>query len=207
MIYIHNVKKSRIRLSKEYDNSIVIDVSSQSEMPYVKLSPFFPHGEIPVPFSKGITSQTVEGIWQGLKVFENHDIDMRKFEISSMSGIKRPRRFFGEPKGHRKGVNGDLIDYLSARKLIYIPTYLWVLKNKVSDIIFEIQAMAKAKDIILLDYTTNEDIEDLTTPLSHASLIKQQLIENDFSLLNNRFSTNMSSGDKNNRQTEINFDD
>ena len=207
MIYIHNVKKSRIRLSKEYDNSIVIDVSSQSEMPYVKLSPFFPHGEIPVPFSKGITSQTVEGIWQGLKVFENHDIDMRKFEISSMSGIKRPRRFFGEPKGHRKGVNGDLIDYLSARKLIYIPTYLWVLKNKVSDIIFEIQAMAKAKDIILLDYTTNEDIEDLTTPLSHASLIKQQLIENDFSLLNNIFSTNMSSGDKNNRQTEINFDD
>jgi hypothetical protein len=207
MIYIHNVKKSRIRLSKEYDNSIVIDVSSQSEMPYIKLSPFFPHGEIPVPFSKGITSQTVEGIWQGLKVFENHDIDMRKFEISSMSGIKRPRRFFGEPKGHRKGVNGDLIDYLSARKLIYIPTYLWVLKNKVSDIIFEIQAMAKAKDIILLDYTTNEDIEDLTTPLSHASLIKQQLIENDVSLLNNRFSTNMSSGDKNNKQTEINFDD
>jgi hypothetical protein len=207
MIYIHNVKKSRIRLDKEYDNSIVIDVSSQSNMPYIKLSPFFPHGGIPVPFSTGITSQTVEGIWQGLKVFENHDIDMRKFEISSMSGIKRPIRFFGEPKGHRKGVNGDLIDYLSARKLIYIPTYSWVLKNKVSDIISEIQIIAKTKDIILLDYTTNEDIEDLTKPLSHAYLIKQQLIDNDASLLNNRFSTNRINGDKDNMQTEINFID
>ena len=40
----------------------------------VKLSPFYPHGGIPVPFSKCDTAACVEGILQGLKVFENKDV-------------------------------------------------------------------------------------------------------------------------------------
>ena len=35
---------------------------------YKTLSPFYPHGGIPIPFSGSVTSQSVEGIWQGLKV-------------------------------------------------------------------------------------------------------------------------------------------
>ena len=55
----------------------------------VRFSPFFPHGSIPVPFSPGVTGQSVEGIWQGLKVFESEDIDLQKFEITNMKSIKR----------------------------------------------------------------------------------------------------------------------
>lgn len=190
MIYIHNVKKSRARLSKEYDHSVVIDVSSKAELPYLKLSPFYPHGNIPVPFSKGLTSESVEGIWQGLKVFRESDIDLKKFSVKNMSGIKRPARFYGKPLGHRKGVNGELINYLEARKLIYVPSYLWMLKNKALDVILELYQKALETDIILLDYTTNEDLEDLSKPLSHASLIKQMILEMDQSITTKRFSSN-----------------
>ncbi|MGN0088780.1 MAG: DUF6939 family protein [Candidatus Limimorpha sp.] len=44
------------------------DVTSQARDGLVRLSPFYPHGGIPVPFSEGYTAACVEGIWQGLKV-------------------------------------------------------------------------------------------------------------------------------------------
>ena len=206
MIYIHNVKKSRARLRKEYDNSVVINVSSKAELPYLKLSPFYPHGNIPVPFSEGAHSESVEGIWQGLKVFNESDIDTTKFAIRTMSGIKRPARFYGKPIGHRKGVNGELLNYLEARKLIYIPTYLWVLKNKTQDLISELCQKAIKTDLILLDYSTNGDLEDLSKPLSHASLIKQMIIQMDQSIISKRFSSQREDKKQDNGQTELKFE-
>ena len=38
-------------------------------------NPFYPLGKIGVPFSAGYYSQSVKGIWQDPKVFENSDID------------------------------------------------------------------------------------------------------------------------------------
>ena len=75
--------------------------------------------------------------------------------------------------GHRKGVNGkELLGYIEARKQIYIPTYQWVLENKVSTIIERLKEAGKTKTIILLDYNTNCDVDDPSKPLSHAFLIK-----------------------------------
>ena len=113
-------------------------------------------------------------LWQGLKVFEGSDVDVSLFQNDTMKGLKRTVRRFGNPLGHRKGVNGEeLLGYIEARKQIYIPTYKWVLENKVAYII---ERMKKASDegkiIVLLDYDTNEDVENAQKPLSHASLIK-----------------------------------
>ena len=130
--------------------------------------------------------------------------NLKKFEITKMKGIKRPTRFYGIPLGHRRGINGELIDYYNARKLIYVPAYLWMLKNKTNSIITDLQDKALKSDIVLLDYTTNENIEDLSKPLSHASLIKMILIENDKSLLTNRFSST-NEDDLKNGQIEIDF--
>jgi hypothetical protein len=33
----------------------------------------------------------------------------------------------------------------------------------------------ESRTVVLLDYETNSDIEDLTKPLSHASLVKRHL--------------------------------
>src|SRR5690606_16258030 len=130
---------------------------------------------------------SVEGIWQGLKVFINQDVDVSKFEIRNMKNIKRSVRKFGQPLGHRKGLKGELLDYITARKEIYIPSYYWILENKTADILEELLTKAKTNDLVLLDYETNEDIENVKKPISHAALIKHYLKERYPQLLLKRF--------------------
>jgi hypothetical protein len=190
MIFIENIKKKRTTLLKLYPEAILVDVTSKSKDRYVKLSPFYPHGSIPVPFSDNVFSYSVEGIWQGLKVFNNSDIDTGRFLNKTMSNLKRTIKNHGLPLGHRNGVNGkDLLDYLTARKLIYAPTYYWMLENKVKDEVDELIRIAISNDLVLLDYDTNTDFENLKKPLSHASLIKRfielkhpEIIENRFNI-------------------------
>ena len=173
MILIESKKKKSENILKIYPNAILCDVTSKAKDSLIKLSPFYPHGGIPVPFSDGYTATCVEAIWQGLKVFENSDIDISMFQNDTMKNIKRTVRKYGAPLGHRRGVNGtELLGYLEARKQIYIPAYRWVLENKVYGIIEKLRLASKTKTIILLDYDTNSDVENLKKPLSHASLIK-----------------------------------
>lgn len=178
MIIIQSKRRKLENIQKDYPDAQVIDVTSKAELPFVKFSPFFPVGDIPVPLSDGCFAQSVEGIWQGLKVFADYDIDESKFQVSNMKGLKRTVRKYGVPLGHRKGVKGDeLLDYISARKQIYLPAYTWVLENKLQNEIKELKKIQEQKDIVLLDYETNEDVDNAAKPLSHASLIKQFLIK------------------------------
>ena len=174
MIIIESKRKKPATILKQYPNAILADVTSGAKDGLVKLSPFYPHGGIPVPFSEGYTATCVEAVWQGLKVFEGADVDTSLFQNDTMKNIKRTVRRFGKPLGHRKGVNGkELFGYIEARKQIYIPTYKWVLENKVASIIERLRtASNEGKTIILLDYDTNADVENAKKPLSHASLIK-----------------------------------
>jgi len=173
MIIVESKRKKSATILKKYPNAILADVTSSAKDGLVKLSPFYPHGGIPVPFSDGYTATCVEAIWQGLKVFEGADVDVQMFQNDTMKNIKRTVRRFGKPLGHRKGVNGtELLGYIEARKQIYIPTYKWVLENKVTHIIERLREACKIKTIVLLDYDTNADVENWKKPLSHASLIK-----------------------------------
>lgn len=173
MIIIESRKKKPENILKKYPGAIIADVTSQAKDGLVKLSPFYPHGGIPVPFSEGVTSMSVEAIWQGLKVFEKCDIDTSLFSNTTMANIKRTVRKFGTPKGHRKGVNGKvLLGYIEARHQIYLPAYKWVLENKVPDIVERLREASKTKTIVLLDYATNCDVDDPTKPMSHAFLVK-----------------------------------
>lgn len=173
MIIIESKRKKPETILNQYPDAILADVTSSAKDGLVKLSPFYPHGGIPVPFSEGYTASCVEAIWQGLKVFEGCDVDTSLFSNDTMKGLKRTVRKYGKPLGHRKGVNGtELLGYIEARKLIYIPTYKWVLENKVANIIDRLREASKIKTIVLLDYDTNADVENAKVPLSHASLIK-----------------------------------
>ena len=173
MIIIESKRKKPETILKKYPDAILADVTSGAKDGLVKLSPFYPHGGIPVPFSDGYTATCVEAIWQGLKVFEGCGVDVEMFQNDTMKNIKRTVRRFGKPLGHRKGVHGtELLGYIEARKLIYIPTYKWVLENKVANIIDRLREASKTKTIVLLDYDTNADVENTKKPLSHASLIK-----------------------------------
>jgi len=176
MIYIENKKRKFENIQKEYPNADILDITSNSKSRYAQiLSPFYPHGNIPIPFSSGMYATCVEAIWQGLKVFQTCDIDLNTFKNDTMKDLKRTVRIFGSPLGHRKGVNGkELLNYFDARMQIYLPSYKWVLENvkEVHNLVERIAERAKIHDIVFLDYNTNADFRDLSSPISHASLVK-----------------------------------
>lgn len=173
MIIIVSKRNKTENILKKYPGAIIADVTSQATDGLVRLSPFYPHNDIPVPFSEGYTAACVEGIWQGLKVFENEDIDISMFANDTMKNIKRTVRKHGHVLGHRKGVHGtEILGYVEAKHQIYIPTYRWVLENKAMHIIERLRKASETKTIVLLDYNTCCDVDDKTKPLSHAYLVK-----------------------------------
>lgn len=176
MIYIENKKRKIERIQAEYPNAIILDITSASEKQYAKwLSPFFPHYNIPIPFTDGLKATCVEAVWQGLKVFEGQDVDFKTFKNDTMKDLKRTVRKYGKPLGHRKGAYGkELLNYFEARMLIYLPTYKWVLDNVkcVHEVIEKIKSKSQEQDIVFLDYNTNIDFRDISKPLSHAGLVK-----------------------------------
>ncbi|SDP25602.1 DUF6939 family protein [Lentzea jiangxiensis] len=157
-------------------DAVVIDVTSRGPEPWVRFSPFCPHGGVPVPLSPGVTSESVEGLWQALKVFESAGVDPAKLAVTSMKGLKRTVRRFGRVRGHRAGLTGEhLLDYRTARREIYLPAYRWVLDHRVRAEVEQLHELAQSSDVVLLDYTTNGDVEDASTPLSHAALLADHL--------------------------------
>ena len=169
-------------LVKRHGGRPVIDVTSRGPEPWVRFSPFFPHGGVPVPGSTSVTAASVEGVWQGLKVFESADIDRSKFDITSMKGLKRSVRKFGDCLGHRAALGSkELLGYVEARHAIYVPAYRWVLENRLVDEVARLRevatdAAARDEQVVLLDYETNTDIDDPTRPLSHAGLLVSFLL-------------------------------
>lgn len=179
MILVKNKRCSLEKLKKEYPGCVIIDVTSKGTEEWKKLSPFYPHGGIPVPFSDGCTSMSVEGIWQGLKVFEACGVNWDSFYNGTMKNLKRTVKRNGMCKGHQKGVYGsEMLGYIDARKQIYVPSYFWMLENKCKTQIEKLKKFSETHTVILLDYDINADVDDPRKPLSHASLICRYLHEN-----------------------------
>ena len=65
MIYIVNKRRKIEGIRKQYPDSNILDVTSSSTLRYAQLlSPFFPHGDIPIPGdSRDMTAMSVESIW------------------------------------------------------------------------------------------------------------------------------------------------
>ena len=179
MFVIQNHRTPLEKIQKQFGDALILDVTSRASEPWIRFSPFYPHGGIPVPFSPGWVSACVEGIWQGLKVFERADVDTNKLNITTMKNLKRSTRAYGNILGHRKGLGGDqLLSYREARHTIYLPSYYWVLNNCLQDLITTLKSVEREKIVVFLDYETNYDINIVTRPLSHAGLIKLYVEDN-----------------------------
>ena len=59
MIAIETKRTKRENILKRYPDAVIADVTSQATDGLVRLSPFYPHGEIPIPFSEGYTAMCV----------------------------------------------------------------------------------------------------------------------------------------------------
>jgi hypothetical protein len=188
-IVVENIRKKPNTLRKKYPDAELIDVTSKAIFPWCKFSPFYPHGNIPIPNSTDAFSKSVEGIWQGLKVFSSHGIDVNSFNNDTMHNIKRTVKTYGSPLGHQYGINSsETLTYVEARKKIFIPSYLYVLKNYLKEEVNLLKEIVKLKKLVLLDYETNCDIENTKKPLSHAFIIKLYIEnpENNFEQLPNK---------------------
>ena len=175
----------QLQLLKEKGYTIM-DVTSKSET-HAYLSPFFPQGGITVG---KFVSESVEGLYQGLKVFEEVGIDETKFRIRNMKNLKRTVRSCGKVKGHHNPLlacghravslpdeTGALLDYVSARLHIYIPAYEQVLRKHRVELCAIRERLLVGEKICLVDYNTNEFVLDTRSPLSHAALIIQYLLQ------------------------------
>lgn len=172
---LHVANRRRTTVRRDFGEALILDVTSRASEPWVRFSPFYPHGGIPVPGHPHRRAQSVEGVWQALKVFGSEQEDFTKLAITTMKGIKRTVRRLGPPLGHR--LDGRLLGYEEARRLIYLPTYRWMLDHRVPDLVAELRELSKDRTVVLLDYSTNGDVSDLATPLSHAALIVQRIQE------------------------------
>ena len=93
MIYIENKKRKLERIQAEYPTAQILDITSIAPRHSGQiLSPFYPHDNIPIPFTDGLKATCVEAVWQGLKVFAAGIIAAHKsfllFLLSSDAGHK-----------------------------------------------------------------------------------------------------------------------
>jgi hypothetical protein len=147
---------------------------------YVRLSPFFPVGGVPLPEGVGgvcgrTHSESVEGLWQGLKIIDGKT-DFGKFGVTSMKKLKRSAR--GKTVGgHFVGEGKEPLGYLAARREIYVPAYLLQLEQ-MRDVVETLRAEATQHKVALVDYTDAE-WDDLRKPLSHACVLRHVLLGRD----------------------------
>jgi len=141
-----------------------LNVSSYGPEPYKRFSPFsFSLSyQIPVPGQENLIAHSVEGIWQGLKVIKGQP-DPTLF-------TKKPRKRKGEVEGHLFGPH--LLDYAQARKKIYLPAYLYhALNHILDDVKDDLEARLNSGPVFLYDVESNPNIDDLSQPYAHSSLL------------------------------------
>jgi hypothetical protein len=47
-----------------------------------------------------------------------------------------------------------------------------VLEHRLADEVWQLRELAADRTVVLLDYETNGDVDDLSAPLSHAALVR-----------------------------------
>jgi hypothetical protein len=149
-------------------NAFVVDVSSFGNSPYDKLSPFTysRNFKIPVPGVKDRFSQSVEGIWQGLKIIDDVT-DESLFD-------KKPEKRKGNVTGHKFG--DEILDLKNARVNIYFPSYFFYLDNYAPKDALDnlLNEERRGKKVIVYDVNDTADVGS-SQPLAHASVLATYL--------------------------------
>lgn len=172
MIIIES-KRNAMMIQHKYPNALIIDVSysSISLNESGKLNPFYPHEKIPVPYTDGYDGISVSSVWNSLKVFEYSDVNINLRNSINIQKLRRENS--GSIIGFRQGYFNDYImRIVEARKKILIPMYRDMLEQKVYTIVQWLREKALHQDIVLLDDSTNYDINNINQPLSYAWLVK-----------------------------------
>lgn len=169
---INIFSRDQLASQSKVENAIIIDMSYRSTTMTSCLSPYFPWGNIPVPFSTGMVAQSAMSIWEGLKVFEFGDVDIKVFSYKHKEDLNRANLSLGNLIGYRRGMNYDYIyDENEAYRQIFIPTYQWILEHRAFKTIQWLRHYLR-ENIILID-NPKEIIPNQFTP---ATLLKAYVL-------------------------------
>ncbi|WP_281886254.1 DUF6939 family protein [Paenibacillus sp. YYML68] len=163
-------------MSKEQSKLIFIDSAdcAPSEMQQFQcFNPFRfdPQILIPVPGQESF-SYSIEAIWQGLKIFDGK-IDSDMFHKKP---YKRPLEAEQTEYSYSDTVfcyKNYIIDIVTARFLIYLPSYLYLLDRILpQDLCNEIFKYLQCDcDIIFYDWDSNFDIYNKFESFSHSAIL------------------------------------
>jgi len=111
-----------------------------------------------------VRAQSVEGIWQGLKLIEGR-IDESMFS-------RAPKKRKGNIQGHKFGNN--VLDYQKARQEIYVPSYVYhVVHRALPETAATIEKLVQP--VKFHDVEKNGDINDTSSAFAHSALLAQLL--------------------------------
>ena len=162
IIFLPRSKAELMSLNHSPDRA-VFDVSSYAPSPFKRLSPLAHSRDyrIPVPGTDAV-SNSVEGIWQGLKVID---------------GVTDENLFIGKPKKRRGKVSGhsydgSLLDVMQARVKIYYPAYKFYLENYAPEQALDeiLKEQRSGKMVYLHDVEENGDLRD-PRPMAHSAFL------------------------------------
>src|SRR5262245_10732728 len=145
----------------------IYDVSSYADPPYCQLSPVWAHGGIPIPGMPGKSSDSVEGIWQGLKVIRG--------KIAPHLFRGRGQKRGGKPSGHLYGDRE--LGIVEARLKIYRVADEWRLGNRIDPALIGgfVEAACAGVEQHFHDLGDNGDVNNPDEAWAHASVLVQYL--------------------------------
>ncbi len=182
MIYVIGMR------DKVPEGALVINTTSRDKQYGSLFSPFFLG---PVKLWDGTLAKNVENAWQFSKVYSEHDNNGKP----NKKWFEWSRKGFDDKWAHRYPAgknrkplyswNGKQLDYISARKELYIPFYAETIKNSAQ--IKMLQSLSELTDIYLRDFdgynhrelnmTWDEVIDNPNKKMGHAFVIAM-MVEN-----------------------------
>jgi len=147
----------------------MIDMRVDAPVPWCRFHLAYQHGHIPIPQMPGHSSESVQGIVEGLALVARSG-QPGKINPGYFMGPGRPRRIQKGQwcVGYRVGTRAVSIG--EARQNLLMPAYLWVLHNRLKAFVKRLDQMGRDKDLHLYDGASNIDIHD-PKPFSGAAVV------------------------------------
>jgi hypothetical protein len=139
------------------------------------LNPFYfePFAAIPVPRQKAVAC-SVESIWQGLKIVGGET----DFSMFARLPEKRPPESARNSPGYIYNKSEflygkEVVDLVTARWVIYLPTYLYLLEKLAPLSLIEdiFTGLYRGVDVFFYDWDDNHDINNPASSFSHSAIL------------------------------------
>lgn len=168
-------------------NSVLVNTTSRSEDFGKTFSPMICQGPLTLA---GLTSKNVENFWQGTKVYSEHIneplkwLKWRDSLLQDSFAHRYPRGKGRRPEFSYLNKESGRLDYISARKIIYVPIYMQKLDKYCQRQISSLIDMLTVTNICFWDFDgriTDESFEQILNnadaKCGHAFVLKKYIYD------------------------------